>query len=39
MIEEENKELKQKIGRLNYRYNFLKTSIDKVENQIKVGDY
>ena len=39
MFEEENKELKQEIDRLNYRYNLLKASIDTVENQIKVCDY
>ena len=39
IFEQENQELKQEIDRLNYRYNLLKTSIDKVENQIKIGDY
>ena len=39
MFEEENKELKQEIDRLNYRYNLLKASIETVENQIKVCDY
>ena len=36
MFEEENKELKQEIDRLNYRYNLLKAYINTVENQIKV---
>ena len=39
MFEEENRELKQEIERLNYRYNLLKASIDTVENQIKIGDF
>jgi len=39
MFEEENRDLKQEIERLNYRYNLLKASIDTVENQIKIGDF
>ena len=39
MFEGENKELKQEIERINYRYNLLKASIDTVENQIKLGDF
>jgi hypothetical protein len=39
MFEEENRDLKQEIERLNYRYNLLKTSIDTVENKIKIGDF
>ena len=39
MFEEENRDLKQEIERLNYRYNLLKASIDTVENQIKVGEF
>ena len=37
-FEEENRELKQEIEKLGYRYNLLKASIDTVENQIKLGD-
>ena len=39
MFEEENRELKQEIDRLNYRYNLLKASIDTVENQIKIEQF
>ena len=39
MFEEENRDLKQEIERLNYRYNLLKASIDTVENQIKIGEF
>ena len=39
MFEGENKELKQEIERINYRYNLLKASIDTVENQIKLRDF
>jgi len=39
MFERENKELKQEIEKINYRYNLLKASIDTVENQIKLGDF
>ena len=39
MFEEENRDLKQEIERLNYRYNLLKASIDTVENKIKIGDF
>ena len=39
MFEEENRELKQEIDRLNYRYNLLKASIDTVENQIKIEKF
>ena len=39
MFEEENRDLKQEIERLNYRYNLLKASIATVENQIKIGEF